>query len=82
MGHLLQSQLYIVDAYAGWDPDYRIKVRVITTRAYHALFMQNMLVLPPPEELENFQPDFTIYNAGCFPANRYTEGMRSFGVPI
>ena len=32
---------------------------------------------PMPEELEHFHPDYTIYNAGSFPANRYTEGMTS-----
>merc|ERR1711907_312713 len=54
----------------------------ITTRAYHALFMQNMLVPPTEEELANFESDsgerpFTIYNAGVFPANRQTDGMTS-----
>jgi ATP-dependent phosphoenolpyruvate carboxykinase len=29
----------VFDGYAGWDPKYRIKVRVIASRAYHALFM-------------------------------------------
>ena len=67
----------MVDGYAGWDEKYRIKVRVICARAYHALFMRNMLIRPPREELEGFQPDYTIYNAGSFPANRYTEGMTS-----
>ncbi|KAH3898963.1 probable Phosphoenolpyruvate carboxykinase [ATP] [Saccharomycodes ludwigii] len=70
--------LYVVDAYAGWDPRYRIKVRVVCARAYHALFMTNMLVKPTKEELENFgDPDFTIWNAGQFPANKNTEGMTS-----
>ena len=72
-----REQLYVVDAFAGWDPNYRIKVRIITTRAYHALFMQNMLVLPTHEEQADFVPEFVIYNAGCFPANRYTKGMSS-----
>ena len=72
-----REQLYVVDAFAGWDEKYRIKVRIITTRAYHALFMQNMLVLPTDEELSSFLPEFVIYNAGCFPANRYTKGMSS-----
>jgi phosphoenolpyruvate carboxykinase (ATP) len=72
-----REQLYVVDAFAGWDEKYRIKVRIITTRAYHALFMQNMLVLPSDEELASFVPEFVIYNAGCFPANRYTKGMSS-----
>ncbi len=72
------EHLYVIDAFAGWDPDERIKVRVICTRPYHALFMQIMLITPTAEELADFgEPDFTIYNAGRFPANRLTEGMTS-----
>ena len=41
-----RPQLYVVDGFAGWDPDYRIKVRIICSRAYHALFMHNMLIRP------------------------------------
>jgi phosphoenolpyruvate carboxykinase (ATP) len=37
-----------------------------------------MLIRPTDAELENFgEPDFTILNAGSFPANRYTTGMTS-----
>lgn len=72
------ERIYVVDAFAGWDPNERIKVRVICTRPYHALFMHTMLIRPTDEELESFgEPDFTIYNAGRFPANRHTEGMTS-----
>ena len=72
------ERIYVLDGYAGWDPEYRIKVRIISNRAYHALFMHNMLIRPTHEELENFgDPDFVIYNAGKFPANPYTEGMTS-----
>ncbi|KAF0363964.1 phosphoenolpyruvate carboxykinase ATP [Gigaspora margarita] len=40
--------------------------------------MRNMLIRPTDEELESYgSPDFTIYNAGAFPANRYTTGMTS-----
>ncbi|TYJ54201.1 phosphoenolpyruvate carboxykinase (ATP) [Cryptococcus floricola] len=73
-----RDNVYVFDGFAGWDPKYRIKVRVIASRAYHALFMHNMLIRPTPEELENFgEPDFIIYNAGQFPANRFTTGMTS-----
>ena len=64
-----RERIFVVDAYAGWDERYRIKVRVIASRAYHALFMQNMLVMPRADE-DFGQPDFIVYNAGCFPANR------------
>ncbi|AQZ13960.1 PCK1 (YKR097W) [Zygosaccharomyces parabailii] len=73
-----RDHLYIVDAFAGWDPRYRIKVRVVCARAYHALFMTNMLIRPSAEELAHFdEPDFTVWNAGQFPANHNTEGMTS-----
>lgn len=73
-----RDHLYIVDAFAGWDPRYRIKVRVVCARAYHALFMTNMLIRPTEEELAHFgEPDFTVWNAGQFPANLHTEGMSS-----
>ncbi|KAF4985164.1 hypothetical protein FDECE_16762, partial [Fusarium decemcellulare] len=72
-----RSRIYVIDGFAGWDEKYRIRVRVICARAYHALFMRNMLIRPSREELKDFHPDYTIYNAGKFPANRYTEGMTS-----
>src|ERR1700739_2215134 len=65
------DRLYCFDGFAGWDPKYRIKVRVICSRPYHALFMHTMLIRPTTEELSAFdQPDFVIYNAGIFPADR------------
>jgi len=78
----VQKRLYVVDGWGGWDPEYRIPVRVITSRAYHALFMQNMLVPPTEDELTHFEKSgdekpFVIFNAGVFPANRQTEGMTS-----
>ena len=73
-----KSQLFVTDGYAGWDPRYRLKIRVICTSAYHALFMQNMLIRPTDAELAEFgEPDYVIYNAGYFPANPYTAQMTS-----
>jgi phosphoenolpyruvate carboxykinase (ATP) len=73
-----RSRIYVFDGYAGWDPRYRIKVRVVCARAYHCLFMRNMLIRPTEEQMKTYgSPDFTIYNAGAFPANRYTAGMTS-----
>jgi phosphoenolpyruvate carboxykinase (ATP) len=40
--------------------------------------MRNMLIRPTNEELANYgEPDYVIYNAGAFPANRLTAGMSS-----
>lgn len=73
-----RTRLYVVDGFAGYDPKYRIKVRIVCSRAYHALFMRNMLIRPTKKELESFgKPDYTILNAGAFPSNRYTTGITS-----
>lgn len=73
-----RDRLYVMDGYAGWDPRYQIKVRIICERAYHALFMHNMLIRPSQEELTEFgEPDYVIFNAGAFPANQYTSQMTS-----
>ena len=71
-----QPRLYVVDGYAGWDPKYRLKVRIICSQAYHALFMYNMLIRPTDEELAVFgDPDFTVYNAGSLDADTSVEGV-------
>lgn len=73
-----RKKLYVIDAFAGWDPKYRLKIRVICSRPYHALFMHTMLIRPTEDELLSYgEPDVVIYNAGRFPANRHTPGMTS-----
>jgi phosphoenolpyruvate carboxykinase (ATP) len=77
--HLVRCpRLYVIDGFAGWDPAHRLKVRVICSRPYHALFMRNMLIRPSNRDLAEFgQPDYTIYNAGSFPADPDIPGNSS-----
>ncbi len=74
-----RPRIYVVDGYAGWDPKYRIKVRTISVRPYHALFMRNMLIVPSQKELHNDfiseGPDYTIFNAGEFSSSKLFEGV-------
>lgn len=46
-----KGRILVVDGYAGWDPQERIKVRTFCTRTYHALFMKNMLIRPTIKEI-------------------------------
>ena len=72
------ERVYVVDGFAGWDPNTRIKARIICTRPYHALFMWNMLIRPTEEELASYgEPDYVVFNAGRFPANKNTSYMTS-----
>lgn len=73
-----RENLFVMDCFAGHDERYRLKVRVITTRPYHALFMRDMLIVPTPEELATFgEPDYTIYNAGESYADPSIPGVTS-----
>lgn len=72
------DSLYVVDGFAGWDQATRIKVRVICSRPYHALFMHNMLIRPTQDELASFdEPDYVIYNAGRCDADPSVGGVDS-----
>ncbi|QDT50719.1 Phosphoenolpyruvate carboxykinase [ATP] [Symmachiella dynata] len=73
-----RKYLYVLDGYAGWDPEHQLKVRVICCQAYHALFMHNMLIRPTAEQLADFgEPDFVIYNSGATDADPEIEGVTS-----
>ena len=75
-----KDQLYVIDGFAGWDPEFQIKVRIVCARAYHALFMHNMLIRPTAEELENFgEPDYVVFNAGQTNADPAVPGVGSDG---
>ena len=73
-----QERLYVVDAFAGWDPKQQLKIRIVCSRPYHALFMKNMLIRPTEDELKTYgEPDYVIFKAGKFPANLHTSYMTS-----
>jgi phosphoenolpyruvate carboxykinase (ATP) len=69
--------LFTQDLYAGADPAHRIRVRLVTTNAWHALFARNMFIRPPQAELENFRPDYVILHAPEFEADPAALGCRS-----
>jgi len=57
------SKLYIMDAYAGANPDTRLNVRFVVEVAWQAHFVKNMFIRPTNEELASFEPDFVVLNA-------------------
>ncbi|NQU69466.1 MAG: phosphoenolpyruvate carboxykinase [Rhodospirillales bacterium] len=59
-------EAFVRDVYAGADPDYRLKVRVVTEQSWHSLFTGNMFIPPANEALHDFEPDFTVIQAPNF----------------
>src|SRR5690606_24348119 len=51
ISYLNDKALYVMDAFAGADPDSRMPIRVISEVAYHGLFAWNMFVRPTDAEL-------------------------------
>ncbi len=58
------KNIYIQDAYCGAAPESRKSIRVVTEIAWQAHFVKNMFIRPTEEELKDFKPEFTMYNAG------------------
>ena len=68
---LCDKKLYVVDAFCGANKDTRMAVRFIMEVAWQAHFVENMFIKPSAEELENFEPNFTIYNASLAKVDDY-----------
>ncbi len=72
------KKLYVVDAFCGANKDTRMAIRFIVEVAWQAHFVENMFIMPSAEELENFEPDFVIYNASKAKCENYKElGLNS-----
>ena len=60
-GHLNSVEnVFVKDAFCGADKDYRMPVRLVTEKAWHAAFMHNMFVRATEEEIASHIPEFTI----------------------
>ena len=75
---LSNKKLYVVDAFCGANKDTRMAIRFIVEVAWQAHFVKNMFIQPSKEELENFKPDFVVYNASKAKVENYKElGLNS-----
>jgi phosphoenolpyruvate carboxykinase (ATP) len=72
-----KPELFTQDLHAGADPAHRIRVRLVTPSAWHALFARNMFIRPERGALDGFAPDWTIIHAPDFEADPATDGCRS-----
>ncbi|MBU6420213.1 MAG: phosphoenolpyruvate carboxykinase [Proteobacteria bacterium] len=75
--YLQGRELFTQDLYAGADPANRIRVRLVTTGAWHALFARNMFIRPAQAELAGFEPDYVILHAPDFQTDPEIDGVRS-----
>ena len=75
--HARGMTLYAQDLIGGADPKYRIKVRVYTEMAWHALFIRTLLIRPEFSVIAEFIPELTIIDLPSFSAESERHGCRS-----
>ncbi len=75
--YLQGRELFVQDLYAGADPGSRVRVRVVSSSAWHSLFARNMFIRPPARELAGFVPDYVILHAPGFRADPAIDGVHS-----
>lgn len=78
LAYLQDNDLFIQDCYVGADARYRVRLRVVTETAWHALFARTMFRREPDrEKLAEFEPDFTIVHTPRFHAVPDIDGTAS-----
>ncbi|MDB4089538.1 phosphoenolpyruvate carboxykinase (ATP) [Flavobacteriales bacterium] len=76
------KEIYVRDAYACADENYRLNLRVITETPWSNMFASNMFLRPEREELENFTPEWHVINAPGFMAVAEEDGTRQHNFAV
>ena len=74
--YLTGKTVYVRDAFACADPNYRLNLRVVTEYPWQNLFSNNLFQRPSKEEIQNAKWDWTIVAAPGFQADPEIDGTR------
>jgi phosphoenolpyruvate carboxykinase (ATP) len=77
-----KDEIWVRDAYACADDNFRLNIRVINEQPSANLFAYNMFLRPTEEQLETFEPDWHIIQAPGFTANPTDDGTRQHNFAI
>jgi phosphoenolpyruvate carboxykinase (ATP) len=80
--YLIGKDLYVRDAYACADDNYRTNIRVVTEFPWSNMFASNMFLRPTDEEIQNFDPSWHIVCAPGFLADPELDGTRQSNFAI
>jgi len=78
LAYMADRTAFVLDAFAGADPQYRMPIRVVTELAWHNLFARNMFITEANSAapLEH-QPEFTVIDVPSFKSDPARHGTRS-----
>jgi phosphoenolpyruvate carboxykinase (ATP) len=77
LDYLRGRELFVQDLYAGAHPDYRLPIRIVNELAWHNLFVRQLFVRPPKDELLTHTPEFTVIAAPNFEAQPQRDQTKS-----
>ena len=82
ISYLNDKELFVRDAYACADQDYRLNIRVVNEYPWSNMFAYNMFLRPDDDELDSFEPEWTVINAPGFMADAKVDGTRQHNFAI
>ncbi len=82
INYLNDKELFVRDAYACADENYKLNIRHINEYPWSNMFAYNMFLRPTDEELQDFNPEWTVINAPGFMANPEEDGTRAHNFAI
>ncbi len=74
--YLSERDVFVRDAYACADDNYRLNIRLVTELPWSNQFGYNMFLRPTREEISVFDPEWTILCAPGFKADPDVDGTR------
>lgn len=75
--YLQHREIFVFDGFAGADPKYTKRFRIINEMASQNLFIHNLLIRPTEEELDGYTPDFKIIAVPGFKCIPEIDGTHS-----
>ncbi|MGH1387609.1 phosphoenolpyruvate carboxykinase (ATP) [Kordia sp.] len=80
--YLSEKEVYVRDAYACADENYKLNIRVVNEYPWSNMFSYNMFLRPTEAELNGFEEEWLIVNAPGFMANPEVDGTRQHNFAI
>lgn len=80
--YLNGKDVYVRDAYAGADDNFRLNLRVVNEYPWSNMFAYNMFLRPTAQEIKDFEADWHIVNAPGFMADPKIDGTRQHNFAV
>lgn len=80
--YMTDRDVYVRDAYACADDQFRLNIRVVTELAWSNQFAYNMFLRPTDEEIQNFEPEWHVVCIPGFKADPTIDGTSNHNFAV